>query len=124
MDEENRIASNIVNATIEIHRELGPGLLEYAYQAVLAHFLLKEGYKVEIEKPQPVYFDGEKLDVGYRLDLLINEKVIDELKAVEELNRIHMAQVLTYLKLSECRLGLLLNFNVELMKHGIKRVIL
>jgi len=124
MKEENKIASDIVNAAIHVHRELGPGLLESAYQAVLAHLLLKEGYKVEKEKPQPVYFDGKKLDVGYRLDLLINDKVIIELKAVEALNRVHMAQILTYLKLSNCRLGLLLNFNVELMKHGIKRVIL
>jgi GxxExxY protein len=124
MKEENKIASDIVNAAIHTHRELGPGLLESAYQAVLAHLLTKEGYRVEQEKPQPVYFEDEKLDVGYRLDLLINDKVIVELKAVEELNKVHMAQILTYLRLSKCRLGLLLNFNVELMKHGIKRVIL
>lgn len=95
MKEENRIASAVVNASIQVHRELGPGLLESAYQAVLAHLLSKEGDRVEQEKPQPVYFEDKKLDVGYRLDLLINNKVIVELKAVEALNKVHMAQVLT-----------------------------
>ena len=124
MKEENRIAADIVHTSIRVHKELGPGLLESAYQAILAHALVKEGYKVELEKPQPVYFEGERVDVGYRLDMLVNDKVIVELKAVEELNKVHLAQVLTYLKLSGCRLGLLINFNVKLLKHGIKRVIL
>lgn len=124
MEEENRIAKEIVNGAIRVHRALGPGLLESAYQASLAHVLNSKGLQVELEKAQPVIFEGNKLDVGYRLDMLINNKVIVELKAVEEINKIHMAQVLTYLRLTNCRLGLLLNFNVMLMKHGIKRVIL
>jgi len=123
MEEENRIASAIVNAGIRVHRELGPGLLESAYQAVLAYVLIDEGFKVEQEKTQPVYFEGKRIDCGYRIDLMINEKVIVELKAVERLSNIHTAQVLTYLKLSGCKLGILLNFNVRLLKHGIKRII-
>lgn len=124
MKEENEISRAVVNGAIIVHRALGPGLLESAYQASLAHLLVKKGYKVELEKPQPVTFQDLKLDTGYRLDMLINEKVIVELKAVESLNDIHMAQILTYLKLSKCKLGLILNFNVRLMKNGIKRVIL
>ncbi|MEX1268589.1 MAG: GxxExxY protein [Balneolaceae bacterium] len=124
MKEENRIAKIVVDGAIKVHRKLGPGLLESAYQAALAHVLISKGLSVELEKSQPVYFEETKLDVGYRLDMLVNKKVIVELKAVEELTKIHMAQVLTYLKLSKCRLGLLLNFNVLLMKNGIKRIIL
>lgn len=123
MEEENRIAKDVVESAIEVHRHLGPGLLESAYQATLSYLLIKKGYKVETEKSQPVEFEDIKLDVGYRLDLLINEKVIVELKTVEKLNKIHLAQILTYLKLSKCKLGLLLNFNEVLMRDGIKRVI-
>lgn len=123
MEEENRIAKDVVESAIEVHRHLGPGLLESAYQATLSYLLIKKGYKVETEKSQPVEFEDIKLEVGYRLDLLINEKVIVELKTVEKLNKIHLAQILTYLKLSKCKLGLLLNFNVVLMRDGIKRVI-
>ena len=124
MKEENRIAKIVVDGAIKVHRTLGPGLLESAYQAALAHVLISKGLNVELEKSQPVLYEETKLDVGYRLDMLINNKVIIELKAVEELSKIHMAQVLTYLRLSKCRLGLLLNFNVLLMKDGIKRIIL
>ncbi len=124
MKEENEISRAVVDGAIKVHRALGPGLLESAYQASLAHLLMKEGYKVELEKPQPVKFQEVELDTGYRLDMLINEKVIIELKAVESLNDIHMAQILTYLKLSKCKLGMILNFNVRLMKSGIKRVVL
>lgn len=123
MEEENRIAKDVVLCAIRVHRKLGAGLLESAYQAALAHLLIKKGYKVEKEKSQPVQFEDIKLDVGYRIDLLINEKVIIEVKCVEKLNKVHLAQTLTYLKLSNCKLGLLLNFNVVLMKDGIKRVI-
>ncbi|MFD2532969.1 GxxExxY protein [Gracilimonas halophila] len=123
MEEENRIAKDIVESAIRVHRKLGPGLLESAYQAALAYLLIKKGYKVEKEKDQPVQFEEVKLDVGYRIDLLVNEKVVVELKTVDKLSKIHLAQTLTYLKLSKCRLGLLLNFNVLLMKDGIKRVI-
>lgn len=107
MKEENKIATDVVNAAFRVHKELGPGLLESAYQAALAHVLLKNGFKVELEKAQPVNFEGERLDVGYRLDMLINDKVIVELKAVEAFKDIHTAQVITYLKLSNCRLGIL-----------------
>ncbi|WP_069133141.1 GxxExxY protein [Rhodohalobacter halophilus] len=124
MVEENKIAASVVNSAIRVHRELGPGLLESAYQAALSHVLINEGFKVEKEKPQHIYFEGERIDCGYRIDLLINDKVIVELKAVESLKKIHTAQILTYLKLSGCRLGIILNFNVRLLKHGIKRVIL
>ncbi|MCC5927644.1 MAG: GxxExxY protein [Cyclobacteriaceae bacterium] len=124
MIEENRIASGIVNAAIRVHKQLGPGLLESAYQAALVHVLLKEGYKAEKEKIQPIRFEDEIIDAGYRIDVMVNDKVIVELKAVKEFNKIHIAQLITYLKLSQCKLGLLLNFNVQLMKHGIKRIIL
>lgn len=124
MHEENKIATDVVNAAFRVHKALGPGLLESAYQAALAHVLLKDGFKVELEKSQPVNFEGEKINVGYRLDMLINDKVIVELKAVDAFKDIHIAQVITYLKLSECRLGILLNFNVRLLKNGIKRVVL
>lgn len=124
MKEENKIATDVVNAAFRVHKELGPGLLESAYQAALAHVLIKDGFKVELEKVQPVFFEGKRIDVGYRLDMLVNDKVIVELKAVEAIKDIHLAQVITYLKLSNCRLGILLNFNVRLLKNGIKRVVL
>ena len=124
MRDENRIATEIVKSAIRVHKELGPGLLESAYQKVLSHLLIDKGYIVELEKPQPILFEGKKIEAGYRLDMLVNDKVIVELKTVEEFNKVHLAQVITYLKLSQCKLGLLLNFNVRLMKHGIKRVVL
>lgn len=124
MIKENDTASIIVDCAIRVHKALGPGLLESSYKACLVYELLKAGCTVEIEKPLPIIYDEIKLEAGYRIDLLVNSCVIIELKAVEALNDVHLAQVLTYLKLSEKKLGLLINFNVKLLKHGLRRVIL
>ena len=118
----DKVAADIVDAALKIHRELGPGLLESAYETCLEHELLKRGYQVERQKSQPVHYDGIVIDVGYRIDLLVNDAVIIELKAVTELAPIHHAQLLTYLKLSRKSLGFLINFNVPLIKDGIRRV--
>ncbi len=122
MNSIDSIASEIVDAAFKIHKELGPGLLESAYEACLEHELRKRGYQVERQKPQPVHYDGIVIDAGYRLDLLINDSVIIELKAVEQLLPIHQAQLTTYLKLSRKTLGFLINFNVPLIKNGIRRI--
>jgi GxxExxY protein len=116
------IAADIVDSAYKIHKELGPGLLESAYEACLGHELTKRGYQVEKQKAQPVYYDSIVIDIGYRLDLRINDLVIIELKAVAELAPIHQAQLTTYLKLSGKTLGFLINFNVPLIKNGIRRI--
>ena len=120
---ENEISRIVVNCALKVHRQLGPGLLESAYQECLMYELKNQGLVVEKEKPMPLVYDTVKLDIGYRMDLLINNKLIIEIKSVESLNDVHLAQILTYLKLSECKLGLLINFNVALIKNGIKRVV-
>ncbi len=122
MNSIDLIAAEIVDSALKVHRELGPGLLESAYEACLEHELQKRGFHVERQKPQPIHYDGIIIDVGYRLDLLVNELVIIELKAVAELAPIHQAQLTTYLKLSKKSLGLLINFNVPLIKNGIRRI--
>ncbi len=122
--EIEEVATIIVDAAIKVHRALGPGLLESAYQHCLAHELRKRGLRVEAEVAQPVMYDGECIDVGYRLDMLVENAIIIENKTVEAIAPIHEAQLLTYLKLRQCRLGFLLNWNVTLMKHGIHRKIL
>ena len=119
---ENEISEKIIGCAIQVHRELGPGLLESSYQECLYFELIQAGLLVEKEKPLPLVYKDVKLDCGYRLDLVVENKVIIEVKSVEALNDIHMAQILTYLKLSKCKLGLLMNFNVTLMKAGIRRV--
>jgi GxxExxY protein len=119
----NSITQNIIGAAIEVHRALGPGLLESAYEACLAFELVERGLKVEQQKPLPVVYRGAKLDCGYRLNLLVEEIVIVEVKAVDRLAPIHQAQLLSYLKLSGCRVGLLINFNVKVLKDGIRRVV-
>ena len=121
---ENQISKLILDAAFKVHSSLGPGLLESAYQEVLFYELKKLGLKVEKEKALPLIYEDVKLDVGYRIDLLIEGKVIIELKSVSELTDIHLAQILTYLKLSGCKLGMLINFNVVRLKDGIKRVVL
>ncbi len=121
--EEERIGKSIVEAALKVHSALGPGLLESAYQACLAHELVQGGLEVEQEAGLPVHYRGNTLDVGYRIDLWINKKVIVEIKAVEKLMPIHNAQLLSYLKLSKCKLGFLPNFNVAHMKDGIRRVV-
>lgn len=122
MNTIDEIAKEIVDAAFKIHSKLGPGLLESAYEACLAHELTKREFIVERQKPQPVHYDGIEIEVGYRLDILVNDSVIIELKAVEQLAPIHQAQLMTYLRLSEKTLGLLINFNVPLIKNGIRRI--
>ncbi|MBK8899649.1 MAG: GxxExxY protein [Anaerolineaceae bacterium] len=124
MGNENPISKEIIGAAIEVHRQLGPGLLESAYEECLAHEFTLRGIQFERQKPLPVVYKGIKLDCGYRLDFLVAQSVIVELKAVEKLMPIHDAQTITYLKLTKCKLGLILNFNVRLMRTGIKRVVL
>ncbi len=108
---------------MRVHSQLGPGLLESAYEECLHYAIQKEGLIVRKQVALPLIFDNIKLDAGYRLDLLVEERIILEIKAVESFNEVHMAQLLTYLKLSKCNLGLLINFNVRSLKDGIKRVI-
>ncbi len=119
----NEISKLIIGFAIEVHKKLGPGLLESAYQECLYYELKKAGLKIEKEKPMPIIYKEVKLDHGYRIDLLVEDNVVIELKSVEALTDVHFAQVLTYLKLGEYKLGLLINFNVKLLKNGIKRII-
>ncbi|MEO5912461.1 MAG: GxxExxY protein [Pelobium sp.] len=123
MEEENILATRTIGLAIKVHRELGPGLLESAYKECLSYELFKSGLIVEKEKALPLIYEEVKLDCGYRLDIIVENKLIIEVKSVEALNDIHLAQTLTYLKLSKCKLGLLINFNVLLLKDGVKRVI-
>jgi GxxExxY protein len=109
---------------IEVHRELGPGLLESTYEQCLAHELNLNGIAFQLQHPQSVQYKGIRLDCGYRLDVLVENKLIVELKSVDEIKRIHEAQLLTYLKLAEVKIGLLMNFNVTTLKDGIKRFVL
>jgi GxxExxY protein len=120
---ENEISKKIIGCAIEVHKQLGPGLLESAYQECLLYELELAGMKVQKEKPMPIVYKEVKLDHGYRLDLLVEEKVVIEIKTVEALNEVHTEQVLTYLKLGGYKLGLLLNFQVAVLKNGIKRLI-
>lgn len=120
---ENELSKIVFDAALNVHRNLGPGLLESSYKECLFYELTKAGVRVEKEKALPLVYEEIKLEVGYRIDLLVENKLIVETKAVDALNDVHLAQVLTYLKLSNCKLGLLINFNVSLLKNGIKRVI-
>lgn len=120
---ENEVSKIIFDSGLKVHRQLGAGLLESAYEECLYYELQKSGLLIEKQKPMPLIYDDIKLDIGYRIDLLIERKVIVEIKSVESLNNIHIAQVLTYLKLSNCKLGLLINFNSVLFKNGVKRLI-
>lgn len=122
--QENHITREILDSAYKVHSALGPGLLESAYEACLAYELTKKGFKVELQKPLPLIYEEVKLDCGYRLDLLVEDKVVVELKTVDFFNDVHIAQVLTYLKLSEKHIGLLINFNVKSLKDGIKRLAL
>ena len=119
----NRITEKIIGAAIAVHRGLGPGLLESAYEACLGFELAERGLKVERQKPLPVVYRGVQLECGYRLELLVDERVIVEVKAVESLAPIHQAQLLSYLRLSGCKVGLLINFNVKVLKDGVRRVV-
>ena len=121
---ENELSKEIIGCAIEVHRHLGPGLLESAYQKCLHFELSNLGLDVESEKPMPIVYKSVQLDHGYRMDLLVENKVVVEIKTVEKFTEAHTAQVLTYMKLGKYKLGLLLNFNVPILKQGIKRFIL
>lgn len=121
---DQELTSKIIGATIEVHRVLGPGLLESTYQVCLVHELTLREIPYEREKSLPVVYKGVQLDCGYRLDFLVNDKVVVELKAVDEIHPVYEAQLLTYLKLTGCKVGLLINFNVPVLKDGIVRRVL
>ncbi len=122
-EELNRLSEAIIGAAIAVHRELGPGLLESAYEACLAFELIDRGLRVARQKELPVIYRSVQVDCGYRLDRFVEEMVIVELKAVDKVLAIHEAQLMSYLKLSGCHLGLLINFNVRVLKDGLKRIV-
>ncbi|TVR41743.1 MAG: GxxExxY protein [Cryomorphaceae bacterium] len=119
---ENELSKIVFNAALEVHKSLGPGLLESAYEECLAYELRKTGLRVEKQKPLPLIYEEIHLEIGYRVDILLENKLVIEVKSVDALNDVHLAQVLTYLKLSHCKLGMLINFNVAMIKNGIKRI--
>ena len=120
---ENEISKIVVDCAIKIHKNLGPGLLESAYEECMYYELKKFGLTVDKQKALPLVYEDIKLEIGYRIDLIIENKVIVEIKSVDTLNDVHLAQILTYIKLSQCKLGLLINFNVAFLKNGIRRVV-
>jgi GxxExxY protein len=120
---ENEISKIVFECALKVHKNLGPGLLESAYEECLFYELKKSNLFVEKQKALPLIYEEVKLDVGYRIDLIVENKFIIEVKSVESLNEVHLAQVLTYLRLSNCKLGLLINFNVKLLKDGVRRII-
>jgi GxxExxY protein len=122
-EELDEITRKIIGAAIHVHNQLGPGLLESAYEACLAHQISKFGLRVERQKSLPVLFEGTRVDCGYRIDLLVERKVIVEIKALDAVLSIHKAQLLSYLRLTGCKVGLLINFNVNMLRQGISRVV-
>jgi GxxExxY protein len=120
---ENELSKIIVDVSYKIHTKLGPGLLESVYEAVLFYELTKNGLKVERQKPIPFIWDNIHLDIGFRSDLIVENKVIIEIKSVEQISNVHPKQLLTYLKITDLKLGLLINFNEAFIKNGIKRVV-
>ena len=120
---ENEISKLVFESALKVHRSLGPGLLESAYEECLFYELKKLNLSVEKQKALPLIYEDVKLDVGYRIDIIVENKFIIEIKSVVELNDVHLAQLLTYLKLSNCKLGLLINLNVRLLKEGVRRVV-
>jgi len=120
---ENELSNKIIGLAIEVHQSLGPGLLESAYKECLYYKLKKEGLSVAKEIPMPLIYEEVKLDCGYRIDILVESKIVIEIKSVEALNDVHLAQTLTYIKLGGYKLGLLINFNVYMLKEGIRRVV-
>ena len=120
---ENELSRIVFDCAMKVHQSLGPGLLESAYEECLYYELRKTGLNVEKQKSLPLIYEEVKLDVGYRIDIIVENKLIIEIKSVEALNDLHFAQLLTYLKLTNCKLGLLINFNVSLIKNGVKRVV-
>lgn len=122
-EEINQVTQTIIGAAIEVHRALGPGLLESAYEACLVYELTERGLRVEVQKPLALVYKSVTLDCGYRLDLLVENEIVVEIKAIECILPIHQAQVISYLRLSGCKVGLIINFNVKLLKDGIERII-
>jgi GxxExxY protein len=120
---ENELSYKILGLAIDVHSQLGPGLLESAYKECMFYKIAKAGYQIVKEKPLPLIYEEVRLECGYRLDLMIENKLIIEVKSVESLTDIHLAQVLTYLKIANCKLGLLINFNVLRHKDGVKRIV-
>ncbi|MBO9619116.1 MAG: GxxExxY protein [Niabella sp.] len=120
---ENEIAKVVFDVSLEMHRNYGPGLFESVYEEILFYELVQKGIFVERQKPIPVFHKEIKMEIGFRSDLIVEKKVIVEIKSVEELGRVHYKQVITYLKLTDCKLGLLINFNVDLLKDGFHRVV-
>lgn len=120
---ENEISKVIFDCALKIHKNLGPGLLESAYEECLFYELKKYGLNVEKQKALPLVYEEVRLEIGYKIDIIVENKVIVEVKSVEALNDVHLAQILTYLKLSDCKLGMLINFNVTFIKNGIRRVV-
>ena len=120
----NGITELIIGAELDVHRELGPGLLEQSYEACLTFELLQRGLSIERQKPLPLTYKNQRLDCGLRIDLLVEEAVVVEVKAIERFERVHVAQLMSYLKFADCRVGLLVNFNVALLaRDGLKRVV-
>jgi len=119
----NNLTEKIIGAAIEVHRHLGPGLLESAYETCLAYELENLGFQFTQQRSLPIQYKDIIIDQGYRVDLIVEEKVVVELKTVDKLTDVHAAQILTYMKLSNCKLGLLINFNVKLLKEGIRRFV-
>ncbi len=123
MEDINQLTEQILKYAFKVHSALGPGLLESSYKECLFYDLNRNGIHTEKEKPMPLYYEEIKMDIGYRLDLLVEKKVVVEIKCVECFTDVHTAQLITYLKLSECKIGLLLNFKTASLKNGIKRII-
>ncbi|MEO8575033.1 MAG: GxxExxY protein [Pyrinomonadaceae bacterium] len=121
--ELNEITGKIIEFSIKVHKTLGPGMLEGAYEICVMHELVQHGFNVERQKKLPIVYDGVRLDAGYRIDLLVNNSVIVEVKAVERLHPVHEAQLLSYLRMTNVRLGLLINFNMKMLRDGVKRVV-
>jgi GxxExxY protein len=121
--ELNEVTGKIIEFAIKVHKALGPGMLEGAYEICLTHELVKHGFRVERQKKLPITYDGVRLDAGYRIDLIVNRSVIVEVKAVERLNPVHEAQLLSYLRMTDVKLGLLINFNMRMLRDGVKRVV-
>jgi GxxExxY protein len=121
---DSEVTGRIIGAALHVHTQLGPGLLESAYEACLAGELVRIGMSVERQRALPITFNGQRVDAGYRLDMVVNGEVIVEIKAIERFDPIHTAQMITYLRFSGCHVGLLLNFNVLALRDGIRRVVL
>ena len=122
--EFDKLSNQVIGCALEVHRALGPGILESAYEQCLAHELSLSGIPFKLQFPLPVNYKNIKLDCGYRIDRLVDDKLVVELKSVDKITGVHQSQILTYMKLSEMKIGLLINFNVELLKSGIKRLVL